>query len=142
MSQALTYVAPRVEIDWISVRANYESLEGTVKGICERHGITQSQLRRRRAQEGWKSRGERRVQQSTLIAVMFRVLYRQVLNLEKQMGDESSEKHAILLGTLAKTAEKLQELGKTASSAGSSDRKDIRDLRAKIATRIEQLRRE
>lgn len=142
MDQALTCAAQLDEIDWALVQADYENPGISVKAICTRYGISASQLRTRRELGEWTLRGRRRVRQPTLIALMFRVLYRQVLNLEKQMGDESNEKNATLLGTFAKTFEKLQELEKAGDTSKSSDRKDIRDLRAKVASRLEQLKRE
>jgi len=129
MSQALASPEP----DWVLVRQDYENFEGTEKQICERYGITLTQLRLRRKGQKWMLRGNKQVSRADLIDRMFRLLDKQVHLLEKQMGNELDDKNALLLGTLSKTAEKLLEIDR--AGGNSAERKDITALRAKVARR-------
>jgi hypothetical protein len=68
-----------------------------------------------------------------------RVLARQIQLLGKQMNGPI-DKQATLLGTMAKTLEKLMELEKS-DAAQRPAQKDLTDLRNKVAKRMEQLTR-
>jgi hypothetical protein len=127
------------DVDWVAVRIAYEAREETEVQIRERFGLTEGKLRRRREKEHWIKRSARTVARGTLVMAMMRVLARQITILEKQMTG-TIDKEATLLGTMAKTLEKLMELEK-ADAAQRPAQKDLTDLRNKVAKRIEQLTR-
>ena len=127
------------DVDWVAVRIAYEAREETEVAIRKRFGITENRLRRRREKELWIKRSARRVERGTLVMAMMRLLARQIVILEKQMNGPI-DKEAALLGTMAKTLEKLMELEK-ADAAQRPAQKDLTDLRNKVAKRIEQLSR-
>jgi hypothetical protein len=85
------------------------------------------------------SSAARTVERGTLVMAMMRVLARQITILERQMTG-TIDKEATLLGTMAKTLEKLMELEK-ADAAQRPAQKDLTELRNKVAKRIEQLTR-
>lgn len=127
--------------DWAAVQADYEQSNGTLPEICARHGITGAQLRHRRERHGWQLRNEWGLRVGPLISRMLRVLDGQVRELETQMTDPV-DKNAALLGTMTKTLEKLIELDEAQRSRKPAKRKEMSDIRNKLATRIEQLKQQ
>jgi replicative superfamily II helicase len=127
------------EVDWVAVRIAYEARDETEAQILRRFGITPSKLRHHREKEQWIKRSARTVERGTLVMAMMRVLARQITILERQMTG-TIDKEATLLGTMAKTLEKLMELEK-ADAAQRPAQKDLTELRNKVAKRIEQLTR-
>jgi hypothetical protein len=127
------------EVDWVAVRIAYEARDETEAQILRRFGITPSKLRHHREKEHWIKRSARTVERGTLVMAMMRVLARQITILERQMTGPI-DKEATLLGTMAKTLEKLMELER-ADAAQRPAQKDLTDLRNKVAKRIEQLTR-
>lgn len=133
--------APAVEPDWNAVRAEYEGSADSIAAIARRHGVTPAAVSWRVTRDLWTKRYHSgRAERSTLVDRMFRVLDRQIMQLEKQMTD-MGDKEAALLGTMARTLEKLMELdaGAGGTKAKRSQSKDIKDLREKLAKRIDQL---
>lgn len=134
-------------VDWAAVRADYESGEGTVAGISARHGITPSALNWRVRRQLWTPRYRGKgLSRPQIIDRMFRLLERQIIQLEQDMK-ETGEKEVAVLGKLATTLEKLIEIDKAESAkmSGSSkspaQHKDMEELRNKLAQRLAQLRR-
>lgn len=123
--------------DWGLVRAEYEGRLFLPRIICERHGITISQLRYRRQCEGWLSQRERRPKEAVLVARMLKVLERQIRQLESAM-DQPIDKQTNTLATQVKTLDKLIELGAAERNVEPASRKDMTDLRAKLAERLAQ----
>lgn len=76
-----------------------------------------------------------------LIARMMRVLDGQVRELERRMT-EPVDKNAALLGTMTKTLEKLIELDESQRARKPAKRKEMSDIRNKLAARIEQLKQQ
>ncbi|WDR06408.1 hypothetical protein PSQ90_02765 [Devosia rhodophyticola] len=125
--------------DWVAIRAAYESREMSPAAICEQYGITIFQLRYRRQKENWLDCRTKVQGRGPIINRMLRVLDQQVRVLEKQMP-QSIDKEAALLGTMAKTLEKLIEIEKAERSSEPVQKKDISELRNKLARRIDQLK--
>lgn len=124
-------------VDWAAVQAAYEAGEMPQKEIWETFKVTAAKIRYRRQSEHWAMPTKRRVARGTLITAMMRVLAKQIETLEKQMP-EQIDKEATLLGTMAKTLEKLIQLEK--GEAGQRPvQKDLSALRLKVAKRLEQL---
>jgi uncharacterized membrane protein YgaE (UPF0421/DUF939 family) len=129
----------RPGVDWLAIRIAYEARDCTEEELRRQHGVTEGQIRYRREKENWVKRSTRKIERGTLITRMMSVLARQVSILERQMNGQI-DKEAALLGTMTKTLEKLMELER-ADAAQRPSQKDLTELRAKVAKRIEQLTR-
>ena len=127
-------------VRWDDVRAEYESRQFMPVAICRRHGITEAQLRYRREQEGWISLRAKPVRQNALVARMLRVLDKQVKQLEAAV-DEPIDKQANVLSTHIKSLDKLIEMGAARPDVPPPTKKDMTDLRNKLAKRLEQFNR-
>ena len=133
--------APRL-IDWDAVRADYEGFRGTIAEICVRYGISKSALEYRQHGGNWVSRRPKTsVGRSTLIARMFKVLERQVAQLENEKMT-GSDKEVTVLGNLTRTLDKLIEIdtARRPQAANTPQAKDMAELRTKLAERIDQLK--
>lgn len=128
-------------VDWAAVQSDYERSNGTLPEICARYGITEAQLRHRRERHGWHLRHDWALRVGPLIARMMRVLDGQVRELERRMT-EPVDKNAALLGTMTKTLEKLIELDESQRARKPAKRKEMSDIRNKLAARIEQLKQQ
>lgn len=126
--------------DWPTIRAEYEGRLFVPKVICSRHGLTISQLRYRRQCEGWLSQRERRPKEAVLVARMLKVLERQIRDLEMSKS-EPVDKRTNTLATQVKTLDKLIELGAAERNVEPATRKDMADIRSKLAHRLAQSRR-
>jgi hypothetical protein len=84
----------------------------------------------------------RAIDRGAIIGRMFRLLDRQIIQLEHDMTS-TGEKEVAVLGKLASTLEKLIDIdnAETAGQPARGPGKDMRDLRNKLAARIEQLKR-
>jgi hypothetical protein len=131
----------RQAVDWSAVQLDYEQNNGTLSEIYLRHGVTAAQVRQRRERQGWQVRSHWGLRVGPLINRMLRVLDGQVRALEKHDMNEPVVKNAALLGTMTKTLEKLIELSEGQRQGQPEKRKDVSDLRNKLAERIEQLKR-
>lgn len=126
-------------INWVAIREEYEGRLFLPKVICKRYGITSAQLRRRREVEGWLSARTRRVQKGDLVARMMKVLDRQIRQLETAVN-EPIEKQVGALSASVKTLDSLIGMGAATPNAEPASKKDVTDLRNKLAKRIEQFR--
>lgn len=126
--------------DWSAIRAEYEGRLFEPKVICARHRITVAQLRYRRQCEGWLSQRERRPKEAVLVARMLKVLEKQIRDLEMSK-EEPVEKRTNTLATQVKTLDKLIELGAAERNVEPASRKDMADIRSKLAHRLAQSRR-
>lgn len=124
-------------IRWDLVRDEYESRVFTPAVICKRYGISVAKLRYRREVEGWLSARARVVRQDDLVASMLKVLDKQVRRLE-MAKDIPLEKQAAILATEVKTLDTLIDLGAAQRNAEPASKRDVTDLRNKLAKRIEQ----
>jgi hypothetical protein len=125
--------------DWSAIRLEYESRTLLPRDICRRHAITDAQLRYRRVQEGWVGSRARVVRSSDLINRMFKILNKQVRLLENAVNDPIDKQVSALSATV-KTFEKLVELSAAERDVKPTDKKDMRDLRDKLAKRIDQFK--
>jgi hypothetical protein len=135
--------ARRRQVDWAAVRCAYELTDETIKSICERFGVTKSAFEHRWQKERWLSRRAANMDRySTTRDRLFAVLERQVAKLANESGTKLADKEAQQLTELVKNFDKL---GSTRSDVpddgGPSQQKDMRDLRDKLAKRIDQFKR-
>lgn len=127
------------EPDWNIIRTEYASRAFAPRALCARHGITMAQLRYRRECEGWPNANGKGVKPADLVVRMLSVLARQVTQLENTM-DEPIERQANTLATQVKILDKLIELGAAQRNVEPPTRRDMTDLRTKLARRIDQSR--
>ena len=126
--------------DWSAIRRDYEDGKGTIADLCDRHHIAEWQFRYRREREKWRLRKSRRVDVGGLIGRLLGVLDTQLAALEKTEMPEPIDKQAALLGTMAKTLEKLMELESAEQARKPQEKKEMSELRNKLAERIAKLR--
>jgi hypothetical protein len=123
------------------LRFDYESKNGTLLQLEERHSITAGQLRGAIKRGGWTRRNRRRVDRSALIEALYQALERQVMKLGRKLNP-TDVKEVALLGSLARNLDKLMALEKAdaaASRAGTAETAEMRDIRQKLAKRINEL---
>jgi len=132
-------LAEQPGIRWDAIRAEYESRQFHPATICQRYGITLAQLRYRREMEGWLSARARIVRYDDLVARMLKVLDKQVRQLE-MATDEPIDRQARVLSLEVRTLDALLEMGAAQRNAEPASKKDMTDLRNKLAKRIEQFR--
>jgi len=131
-----------IERDWALIRAEYESGEGTVQALLERHGILAPTLYTRLGREGWTLRKSLRATgRPALIARLAKLLERQITHLEKNMKG-NDDKEVALLGNMAKTLEKLIDLDRKQEADTGAEPRDaeMSDIRHKLVARIERLK--
>lgn len=130
-------------IDWVAIRAEFEDGGINIIDLAAAHGISRRRLCYRADAEGWMRRSARRpATRSVLIGRLYRVLERQIAQLETNMTD-ANDKEATLLGSLTRNLERLIELDLKEKGQNSTapKRADIQTLRKKLADRIEHLRK-
>jgi hypothetical protein len=127
--------------DWEAVRLDYEASALTLKAIAERYGMHPSTLGAYARRLGWKPRYHTAPQRGPIIQRMLRIVEMHVSQLEQTMT-APTDKEAALLGSLARTLDKLIELDNAEKGRTAKDRKagDLASLRAQLARRIEGLK--
>jgi len=126
--------------DWDTIREEYEGRLFLPSVICQRHGISEMQLRYRRQTEGWLSSRSRVPKHGDIVVRMLKVLDKQVRQLE-QAVDEPIDKQVKALSETVKTLDALIKQGATKPNVEPASRKDMTDLRAKLVKRLEQYNR-
>jgi hypothetical protein len=136
---------------WAPIQRAYESGDGSGADIALRFGVTLSALNWRIRRDLWVRRNRTKVvDRPQIIVRMFRVLERQVMDLEMEMSEmsrnrsRSGDREAALLGKLAGNLEKLValDLKLTAKEPGRRQTKQMQDIRNKLIERIAELRRD
>jgi hypothetical protein len=124
-----------------ALRSDYESKNGTLKQLHGRYRITPGQLRGLVKRGCWTRRNRRQVDRSALIEALYQALERQVMKLGRKLNP-TELKEVALLGNLARNLDKLMALEKAdaaASRAGAAETAEMRDIRQKLAKRINEL---
>ena len=131
------------QVDWAAIRRAYELTDETIKDICLRFGITKSVFEGRWRKERWLSRqAANRDRYSSTRDRLFAVLERQVAKLANESGPTLGDKEAQQLTELVKNFDKLgNSRSDVPDNGGPSEQKDMRDLRDKLAKRIDQFKR-
>jgi hypothetical protein len=126
---------------WPHIREAYESREGTIEDVCERFGVTKGALEYRCRRDGWLMRSKRDpTARSLLLGRMFKVLDQHITRLETLPMDKQDGKEVGLLSVAVRTFEKLDELNRADGGNVPKQKKDMRDLRDKLAKRLDQLK--
>jgi hypothetical protein len=128
-------------LNWELVRLDFEGDRVSSWEICRKYGLSPATLTRRAKEARWGAKHRNAgLDRDILIAMLFGVLEQQLRKLEVAVGDVN-EKEAAVLGKLVATMEKLIEIeGRTGSKAAPADTREMRDLRNKLASRIDRLK--
>ena len=126
--------------DWAAIRHAYEHSDDTLKTICERFGVTKGQLEHRQKRQHWPSRRSTlKDRQTATFDKIFGVLEQQVGKLASATGATLGDKETQQLADIIKNFEKMAHLsGHDSKDEAPRPRRDMDDLRAKLATRLEQ----
>ena len=129
------------ELDWALAQVDYESAAETLDAVAAKYGISKSALLWRAKTRCWRPRNKRKAAGGpSLLARMFRLLERQIFQLESETSP-MGEKEAAVLGRVAATLERLMQIERTAVPPKVVKRtsKDLEELRKKVAARFEEL---
>jgi hypothetical protein len=127
------------EVNWDIVALDYRYGHITKPAICRKHGITLGELNLRASTHKWVTDRTPDTDREILIGMMFGVIETQIGRLETSDVTAGNEKEVAVLGRLATTLEKLidiEDKGRPVSGHGEN----MKDLRNKLARRIEQLK--
>lgn len=128
--------------DWEAVRQDYADRHFPVAAICEKHGISGTQLQAQRRMGGWPMRYNLTQRGRTqLVKRMYALLDKQMQELEHSMT-ATGDKEVALLGNLAKTLEKLIDLDAKRPKrepARKSPNPEMVEMRETLATRLNSL---
>lgn len=126
---------------WAHIRDAYESGQGTIQEICRRFEVTKGAFEYRCRRDHWARRSERDpTARSLLLGRMFKVLDQHITRLETLPMDQQDGKEVGLLSVAVRTFEKLDDLNRAGTANVPQQKKDMRDLRDKLARRLDQLK--
>lgn len=132
-------VAP-AEPNWDTVAIDYQTGHLTLPALCRKHGITRSTLLLRATRHKWRTLRTEDTDRLILIDMLFGALERQIAHLETVEMTRTGDKEVVVLGKLAATLEKLVDIeDRSKAPAGSGE--NMKELRIKLARRIENLKR-
>ncbi|KKB82726.1 hypothetical protein VW29_15620 [Devosia limi DSM 17137] len=133
--------AARLARDWPTIRDAYENGTDTIATICATFGVTKGSLEHRMRRDLWLPRSAQYASsRSLLMARIYRVMDRQVQWLESLEPNQQTEKEARALSIIVKTLENLTDMQPTETVTPPKQKKDMRDLRDKLAKRIDQFK--
>ena len=149
------------ELDWETIRAEYEIGKRRLSEIAFDHGIHCNRILARAKTENWPKRGEVAEEQrletelpqdaEALAARLTRLIAREIADIERQrktMRDEAEgERQARRLATLVRSIDKLHEIEKAARLAKRNDpeadkarrRAEDESIRAELESRLSRL---
>lgn len=159
---------PKRPIDWVAIRPLYEQGTQTVQAIADAYDVSASVISNRARKNLWHMRsskisragqsGSKRtagkrnhapISRHDLVMRMYRVVEAQITQMERklmQTDDQeggphlADEKEARLLGTLARTLEKLIDLENASQTVKKpKEKKDLDELRQALTDRMEKL---
>jgi hypothetical protein len=139
----MTASKPEDTRDWVAIRRAYELTDETIKHICERFGVTKGAFETQFRKGKWVSRQAAKYdRQGATLDRLFAVLERQVTKLANAGGETLGDKEAQQLTELIKNFDKMATIaGADTNNGGPAQKKDMRDLRDKLAKRIDQFNR-
>lgn len=129
--------------DWVAIRRAYELTDETIKDICQRFGVTKSALEHRWKKGRWLSRqAANRAGHSSTRDRLFALLERQASKLANDTSTTLNDKETKQLTELVKNFETLSAVKpEDADNGGPAQKKDMVDMRDKLAKRIDQYKR-
>ena len=129
--------------DWVAIRRAYEQSDETIKLICERFGVTKSALEHRWKKQRWISRRAKMAsRRSATLEKLFALLESQVTKLANSTGETLNDKEAKQLTELIKNFDKITTIASEETKVvAPSQKRDMRDIREKLAKQIDQFNR-
>lgn len=130
------------DIDWIALRAEYETGAETVNSLLARYGISTTALYTRIAQEKWRMRADGPpVTRRFLVTRLFRMIEKQIKAIENKPQAELGEAESRQLGNLTRTLDKLIEIDDADDAARRSafPGEDMAALRKKVLDRLAEI---
>lgn len=125
---------------WPRVRQDYEQSHLTIAQMSVKHEVSQSTILQRAHDENWVRRRPRKIDPNDLVMRMLDLLDRQMVQLENDMNEGSTE--VAMLTKVAATLDKVLLLkDRTAGEELAASSKEADELRARIAERIRELNR-
>ncbi|WP_240232892.1 hypothetical protein [Devosia lacusdianchii] len=139
----MTAPKPHDSRDWVAIRRAYEHGEETIREICVRFGVTKGSLENRYRKERWISRlANKANRQRSTLGRLFAVLERQVTKLANTSGETLGDKEAQQLTELIKNFDKISTIANEETKVDAPrEKRDMRDIRDKLAKRIDQFNR-
>lgn len=132
---------PEPDARWAAVQIDYVA-NMPLTELCLKHAVTSDELSEARRRFGWRrKRSVRQAGRTMIIKRLFRLLDRQIEQMERDMKD-TGEKEAAVLGRLVGTLGKLIEIdGAAGKIAKQRTTKEMVEIRNKLIRRIEELKR-
>jgi hypothetical protein len=131
------------EIDWERVRLQVKVGEMTRHRICHEHKITMQRLARRIRENKWDvdedaTDHDRRI----MVGELLLAAEKQILHLLEVQMSETGERESALLGRLTTTLDRLiaLDIKVTGKKPTARQSKEMTELRAKIAKRLDELK--
>lgn len=151
-------------IDWIQVRKRVEEGQEPMRQIAKDLGINPSTLYRRKikwtqanssdcssknASEATATASSSNADHAHMVERLYKAAEQQICHMESRLtkGEASfDEKEARMLGTIARTLDKLMDLAKSSQQNGTNSHEqatdaDLDSLRTDLAQRLAQLQR-
>lgn len=126
---------------WRAIRSDYESATLTLNTICQNHALSLRELLARAKTSGWRRDGADAIDRRILINKLLGLLERQIEQLDVSTVTPTSDKDVAVLNKLAASLEKLIAMEKAETSGTRADEEtdEVRDIRIKLAKRIDAL---
>jgi len=127
--------------DWAAIQSAYEAGQISVGAICQKHAMSKTVLYAAVHEGGWIMRtAGAPVQRQALITRLFKVLDRQINQMETTMT-KTGDREVSLLGNLAKTLEKLIEIEDRERKVRKTPQnsREMAELRSRITQRIDRI---
>lgn len=131
------------DVNWELVRLQVKAGEMTRNRICAEHGITPQRLAGRIRENKWDvdedaTDHDRKI----LVGWLYRAFEKQVIHLAEAQMSETGERESVLLGRLATNLDRMiaLEIRVTGKKPTARQSKEMTELRAKIAKRLDELK--
>jgi hypothetical protein len=121
---------------YAAMRADYEEGSTTVNAVALKHGVSLGALRMRARRNKWTRPEAESFDRRLLIQRLLGLLERQIERMEHEMNSGNAVE-AKVLGDMVRNLDRLIVLEKAhGSGADDGQSKEMRDLQAKLARRI------
>ena len=131
------------KVDWQKVRLQVRAGEMTRNRICAEHGITTRRLARRIRENKWDvDEDATDLDRRIIVDELLLATEKQVLHLLEVEMSATGERESLLLGRLVSTLDRLIALDMRVTGKKTTPRqsKEMTELRAKIAKRLDELK--
>jgi hypothetical protein len=131
------------ETDWAPIQAAYQETTASLDELAVRFGVTRSSISWRARRHGWIMRNRPAgTSGPALIVRIYRLLERQLVQMERAEGP-MSDKDAAILVRIATTVNRLIEVEAKAPRKpprnAAHESNEMQEIRKTVARRLEQL---